>query len=151
MVQLDGRQNVVFFLLQSRFLTLCSGIGPSYSTKAARSGIRIHDIFDKKSFDDKVNFLYNGYKKRFGDLLKYDVQEELARFDKYRDELAPYVIDQVPFMADAQETGKKILIEGANGTYCPCSLCAFHDTDLNSSHARRRLGNIPICHQLQHM
>ena len=109
----DGRQRVFTFCISvsdSR-----SGIGPSYSTKAARSGIRIHDIFDKKSFDDKVNFLYNGYKKRFGDLLKYDVEEELARFDRYRDELAPYVIDQVPFMADAQETGKKILIEGANG------------------------------------
>jgi adenylosuccinate synthase len=53
------------------------GIGPSYSTKAARSGIRISDIFDEELFERKLRQLASGYRKRFGDLLVYDVEEEV--------------------------------------------------------------------------
>ncbi len=59
--------------------------------------------------------LADGYKKRFGDLLEYDVEEELSRFREYRQQLGPYVVDAVQFMASAQQAGKKILVEGANG------------------------------------
>ncbi|KAI0024580.1 Adenylosuccinate synthetase [Xylariomycetidae sp. FL0641] len=90
------------------------GIGPSYSTKAARSGVRVHEIFDEATFERKLRQMANGYKKRFGDLLKYDVEEELSRFRKYRQELAPYVVDALQFMSSAQQANKKILIEGAN-------------------------------------
>lgn len=58
------------------------GIGPTYSTKAARSGIRIVDIFTKELFDRKVRELARGYKLRFGKLLdNYDVETEIAKFD----------------------------------------------------------------------
>ncbi|RDW75649.1 hypothetical protein BP5796_06470 [Coleophoma crateriformis] len=90
------------------------GIGPTYSTKASRSGIRICDIFNKKLFDHKIRVIANGYKKRFGDLLQYDVEKEIAQFDKWRQELGPFVTDQVPLMAKAQQDNLPILIEGAN-------------------------------------
>ncbi|KAK3934999.1 adenylosuccinate synthetase [Diplogelasinospora grovesii] len=90
------------------------GIGPSYSTKAARSGIRIHEIFDEAAFERKLRQLAAGYKKRFGDLLQYDVEEEIARFKEYRPKLASYVVDAVQYMRDAQQRNYKILIEGAN-------------------------------------
>ncbi|KFH46085.1 Adenylosuccinate synthetase-like protein [Hapsidospora chrysogenum ATCC 11550] len=88
------------------------GIGPAYSTKAARSGVRIHEIFDEETFERKLRLLASGYKKRFGDLLKYDVEEEIERFKQYRVELAPYVVDAVAFMKQAQEQDRSILIEG---------------------------------------
>ncbi|PBP15445.1 Adenylosuccinate synthetase [Diplocarpon rosae] len=94
--------------------TTRKGIGPSYSTKAARSGIRISEIFNKELFDKRLRELARGYKKRYGDLLIYDIEEEISRYDGYREQLAPYVIDQVPFMDSAQKSGQPILIEGAN-------------------------------------
>lgn len=61
--------------------------------------------------------LANGFRKRYGDLLKYDVEEELARFKEYRQKLGEYVVDAVQFMSSAQKSNKKILIEGANGEH----------------------------------
>ncbi|KAK0710158.1 Adenylosuccinate synthetase [Lasiosphaeria miniovina] len=90
------------------------GIGPSYSTKAARSGVRVHEIFDEEVFERKLRQLESGYKKRFGDLLKYDVEEEIARFKEYRPKLAAYCTDAVQYMKQAQDRNYKILIEGAN-------------------------------------
>lgn len=56
------------------------GIGPSYATKAARSGVRLAEAFDEELFERKLRRLADGYKKRYGDLLKYDVEEEIARW-----------------------------------------------------------------------
>lgn len=66
--------------------TTRKGIGPTYSTKATRSGIRITDLFDKdQNFDlanleEKLGRLAHGFKRRFGDLLKYDIEQELSKF-----------------------------------------------------------------------
>ena len=81
--------------------------------KAARNGLRIHDIFNVPYFERKLRTLADGYKKRFGDLLKYDVEEEIARFKDYRERLGPYIIDAVQFTAAAQERNEKMLIEGS--------------------------------------
>ena len=51
-------------------------------------------------------------KKRFGDLLQYDVEEEIQRFKGYRAELAPLVVDQLPLLVSAQAAKLPILIEG---------------------------------------
>ncbi|PHH67223.1 hypothetical protein CDD81_2992 [Ophiocordyceps australis] len=90
------------------------GIGPSYATKAARNGIRVHEIFDQDRFEDKLRKLAVGYRKRFGDLLEYDVEEEIVRFREYRRTLAPFCVDAVQLIKQAQDRGTKILVEGAN-------------------------------------
>ncbi|KAM0083148.1 Adenylosuccinate synthase [Fusarium odoratissimum] len=90
------------------------GIGPSYSCKAARSGIRLADVFNPKLFEQKLRRLADGYRKRYGDLFKYDVEEELAQFKEYRDKLRKYSVDGVSFMKSAQKSNTPILIEGAN-------------------------------------
>ncbi|PQE04928.1 adenylosuccinate synthetase protein [Rutstroemia sp. NJR-2017a BBW] len=94
--------------------TTGKGIGPCYSTKMARSGVRIADIFREDFFEEKVRAMASGAKKRFGDLLQYDVEEELVRFKKYRAELASLVVDQLPLLVDAQKADAPMLIEGAN-------------------------------------
>jgi adenylosuccinate synthase len=107
------------------------GIGPCYATKAARSGIRISDVFSKELFDRKIRELARGYKLRFGASLDdYDVESEISKFNVsaatepllhvlmacqgYRTELAQYVIDAVPFMASAQKQDVEMVLEGAN-------------------------------------
>jgi adenylosuccinate synthase len=64
--------------------TTRKGIGPAYSTKAARSGIRMSEVFNKELFDHKLRALASGYKKRYGDLLDYDVEAEIKNFDVSR-------------------------------------------------------------------
>jgi adenylosuccinate synthase len=89
------------------------GIGPCYTTKAARSGIRLAEMFNGGLFERKLRQLAAGYKKRYGDLLQYDVEEEITRFKQYRLALADYVVDAVEFMKDAQERQANILVEGS--------------------------------------
>ncbi|UPX19580.1 Adenylosuccinate synthase [Ascochyta rabiei] len=94
--------------------TTRKGIGPAYSSKMTRSGLRMCDLFDEKVFEQKLRRVAAGYQKRFGDLLKYDVEEEIARYKDLREKVAPYVVDQVPLLASAKEKNAKILVEGAN-------------------------------------
>lgn len=101
--------------LQGKSLgTTRKGIGPTYQSKAARSGIRITDVFNKELFDSKLRILAAGLKKRFGDLLVYDPEEEIARYDGYRAQLGEFVADVVPLISDAQSKNVSWLIEGAN-------------------------------------
>ena len=93
--------------------TTGKGIGPTYSTKATRSGIHMAEIFNKEIFDTKLRHLAQGFKKRYGDLLQYDPEEEIARFDKYREELKPFVVDQVPLIESAVKGNVRILVEGS--------------------------------------
>ena len=94
--------------------TTKKGIGPGYSTKAARSGVRIAEIFNKDTMDRKLRAMARGFQKRYGELLRYDVEEEVARFDDYREKLRPFVVDAVPLMDSAQKSRTNILVEGAN-------------------------------------
>jgi adenylosuccinate synthase len=71
-------------------------------------------VFNEELFEEKVRSLAAGFKKRYGDLLQYDPEEEIARFKTYRGELAPLVIDQLPLLISAQKANTPILIEGAN-------------------------------------
>lgn len=90
------------------------GIGPSYAAKAARSGIRLAEVFNPELFESKLRRLAHGYRERYGDLFEYDVEEELARFNEYRPKLAKYAVDGVAFIRSAQESNKNIVVEGAN-------------------------------------
>jgi adenylosuccinate synthase len=89
------------------------GIGPTYSTMAARTGITISEMFDEAVFERKLRNLAGDYRKLFGDLLQYDVEEELERFRKYREEMRTFVVDAVDFVSRAERSGMKILVEGA--------------------------------------
>ncbi|KPM38454.1 Adenylosuccinate synthetase [Neonectria ditissima] len=90
------------------------GIGPSYSTKAARTGIKLAEIYDAELFERKLRQLAAGYSKRYGDLLKYDVEDELERFKEYRTQLPKYTVDAISLIKQAQDSDTPILIEGAN-------------------------------------
>ena len=94
--------------------TTRKGIGPCYSTKSARSGVRVSDIFDKETLDRKLRTLAASFKKRYGDLLEYNVDEEIAQFDIYRETLPEFVVDAVPLINSAQSSKRNLLVEGAN-------------------------------------
>ncbi|KAJ3113097.1 hypothetical protein HK098_007830 [Nowakowskiella sp. JEL0407] len=95
--------------------TTRKGIGPTYSSKAARSGIRVHHLMndDDTTFANRVRDCLEGEKKRYGGF-DYDLDKELERYKEFRERLRPYVVDSVLYVNRALAEGKKVLVEGAN-------------------------------------
>lgn len=98
--------------------TTGKGIGPTYSTKASRSGIRVHHLVNDQpgawdEFVTRYKRLYNSRVARYGEF-DYDMEEELARYKQYKEVMKPFVIDSVYFINNAIKENKKILVEGAN-------------------------------------
>ncbi|KAL9104299.1 MAG: hypothetical protein Q9163_000740 [Psora crenata] len=96
----------------SQIGTTRRGIGPAYSTKAARNGLRIIDIYHE-SFEPKLRLLADGYRKRYGNLLKYSVEEELEKYRGYKEQLRPYIVDAVEYMKAVQENKRSVLVESS--------------------------------------
>lgn len=46
--------------------TTKKGIGPAYSSKSSRSGLRVHHLFDEEAFAAKFRKLVEGRIKRYG-------------------------------------------------------------------------------------
>lgn len=98
--------------------TTGKGIGPAYSSKATRSGLRVHHLVSQEpgawdQFVESYNRLLESEQKRFGGF-EYDSEKELSEFKEYAEKLRPMVVDSVPFINDAITSKKKVLIEGAN-------------------------------------
>jgi adenylosuccinate synthase len=94
------------------------GIGPAYTDKYARTGIRIRDLFDDKSLKEKLN--ENMEEKNFL-LQKFYGQaavrpdEVISEIKKYRELIKPFVADTVTVINNALSKKKKVLFEGAQG------------------------------------
>ncbi|CAG9765981.1 unnamed protein product [Ceutorhynchus assimilis] len=94
--------------------TTKKGIGPTYSSKATRNGIRVGDLLgDFGKFTEKFKALVAMHQRMFPSL-KVDIDEELARYEKYAGKIKPLVYDTVSFLDKAIREGKKVLVEGAN-------------------------------------
>ncbi|KAI9884807.1 MAG: hypothetical protein M1823_003395 [Watsoniomyces obsoletus] len=86
------------------------GIGPAYGAKATRDGLRVIDLYDE-SFEQKLRSLAQGYRRRYGELLGYSVEEELERYRAHKEQLRPYIVDAVEYMTAARENRRSVLVE----------------------------------------
>ncbi|PAF52700.1 adenylosuccinate synthase [Helicobacter sp. 13S00477-4] len=98
--------------------TTCKGIGPSYVDKVARSGIRIGELKDMKALKQKIQ-LHLGQIAYLQDL--YEIQlpnhkECMWYLEEYAPKILPFVIDTTQMLWRANDEGKKILLEGAQGS-----------------------------------
>lgn len=59
--------------------TTRKGIGPAYASKASRSGVRVHHLFEWEEFQSRFNSLVATCQRRFGEF-EYDADTELARY-----------------------------------------------------------------------
>uniref|UniRef100_H3BDJ1 Adenylosuccinate synthetase n=1 Tax=Latimeria chalumnae TaxID=7897 RepID=H3BDJ1_LATCH len=97
--------------------TTKKGIGPVYSSKASRTGLRICDLLaDFDEFSKKFKVLAEQYKSMYS-ALHIDAERELERLKGYAERIRPLVKDGVYFMNKAL-TGppQNILVEGANAS-----------------------------------
>ncbi|KAJ2775073.1 Adenylosuccinate synthase [Coemansia nantahalensis] len=93
--------------------TTKKGIGPAYSSKASRSGIRVHHLYHPAEFERRLRTIVAARYRRYGEF-DYDVERELARYQELAARLRPYVIDSVEYLHRALREGKRVLVEGAN-------------------------------------
>jgi adenylosuccinate synthase len=98
--------------------TTRKGIGPAYSDKVARNGIRAGDLLDKEALLDRLTMIVN-FKNRiitrvFGrePLLVEDIYREYCG---YADRLAPMICDTTELLGAALERNEPVLLEGAQG------------------------------------
>lgn len=99
--------------------TTLKGIGPAYADKARRTGIRVGACLDPEAFADQVRRIgiteSEALVSAGGAAL--DVEAIVGRYVDYAQRLAPYVIDTVGLLHDAVESGRRVLLEGAQATF----------------------------------
>ena len=114
---LDGAEEK--YLGEKKIGTTKKGIGPCYSDKIARKGIRAIDLTDKKSLDHKLDNILPVKKRIFK---AYDINERLDKDEilktylDYGKQLKNYISTTHIKLNNAIKSGKNILFEGAQGT-----------------------------------
>ncbi|XP_040830922.1 adenylosuccinate synthetase isozyme 1 isoform X1 [Ochotona curzoniae] len=112
----DGLQEVQRQAQEGKNIgTTKKGIGPTYSSKAARTGLRICDLLaDFEEFSSRFKNLAAQHQSMFP-TLEIDVEGQLRRLKGLAERVRPMVRDGVYFMYEALHgPPKKILVEGAN-------------------------------------
>jgi len=90
------------------------GIGPAYSDKAARLGIRVQDILDPKILRQKFETALAEKNLLLDEPLE---PGDLAdRMETFAARLRPYVADTSLLVDQALREGRRVLLEGAQGT-----------------------------------
>lgn len=107
--------------------TTKKGIGPAYSDKYARTGLRMGDLLDPEYFEERLRAaldVKNMELEMLG-LPKYEFEEVYNRYMELAKQLAPMITDTSALINKAlREPDKKILFEGAQGMM----LCCDHGT-----------------------
>ncbi len=107
------------FLGKAKIGTTGRGIGPAYSDKISRIGIRVQDLFDQSilqkklegALKDKNQVLTKVFNRK-----DMQVSEILDEYLGYAEILRPYIADTALLLNKALENGKTVLLEGSQGT-----------------------------------
>jgi len=96
------------------------GIGPTYTDKAARTGITVGDLVRGRPFVEKLmrnfeekNFLLQNYYHQ----RSISYSQILETYKKFIPKLRPLVCDGAAWLNRMMEQGRRVLFEGAQGTF----------------------------------
>lgn len=99
--------------------TTKKGIGPTYTDKMARIGLKVQDLYDEETLSEKLDIilpLKNKTLEKVYGLKTYTKDEMLALCKKYAEIFRPFVcFDWQKVLEDAKREHKTILFEGAQG------------------------------------
>lgn len=102
----------------SKIGTTKRGIGPAYTDKYARSGLRIADLFHWDAFCAKVQANVeekNRYLASYG-RDGVDAGQIIAQFALHKERIQKYVADTAVMANEAIDAKRRVLFEGAQGT-----------------------------------
>jgi len=95
------------------------GIGPTYSDKASRQGIRMQDLLDPQGFRERVRAARLAHSAVMAKTYGQDVstlEAECERYIEAAESLRPYVEDTFRYLQQALAARRAVLFEGAQGT-----------------------------------
>ena len=95
------------------------GIGPTYSDKAARWGLRIFDLINPEVLKPKLEKLFKIKKELiniYDPSWNVNLEAIYEEYKSYGEQLKPYVIDTAYYLNKAVDSGKKVLFEAAQGS-----------------------------------
>jgi adenylosuccinate synthase len=95
------------------------GIGPCYTDKISRQGIRAKDLFNEKYFLEKLewNLKIKGFLLQRLPESEYNLLvQSCKQILKYKERIAPYLSNISMYLNDAIKAGQNILFEGNQGT-----------------------------------
>ncbi len=109
------------WLGKAKIGTTKRGIGPAYADKAWRVGLRVQDLLDPGIFRQKLESALrekNAVLAKVYNQLPLDVDAICAEYlDVCGPRLAPLIGDSVGLVHDALESGRNVLLEGAQATF----------------------------------
>lgn len=103
---------------KDRIGTTSRGIGPCYTDKVSRIGIRMGELVDPRLFEERLRALLE-VKNRLMEMFqheKLDYDALLEEYLGYGERLRPFVCDTESLASEALLNGDRILFEGAQGT-----------------------------------
>ena len=95
------------------------GVGPCYSDKVSRIGLRMQDMLDEKIFREKLETALaekNPILEKIYGLPGYTVDQICETYLPYAERLRPYIIESSRYLNEAITEGKNILFEGSQAT-----------------------------------
>jgi adenylosuccinate synthase len=116
-IALDGAQETLRG--EGELGTTKRGIGPAYTDKAARRGLRAGSMRDPAAFAKQVQRLVeraNQSLERLYAAPLVDAERVGGEFEQLAARLRPYISEVGGLIADFLESGKTVLAEGAQGT-----------------------------------
>ncbi|MCF0237549.1 MAG: adenylosuccinate synthase [Sphaerochaetaceae bacterium] len=93
------------------------GIGPCYSDKAARNGIRAVELLNMDALRTHVETILprkNRELEYFG-LKTFTVEEIMVKCQEWREKYALHIQDTLPIVREAVQSGRKVVLEGQLG------------------------------------
>jgi adenylosuccinate synthase len=107
------------YLGKHKLGTTKRGIGPAYADKAMRLGLRVQDLTDPKIFREKLEVVLkekNLVLSKVYNRLPLDGDSMAEDYLGYGERLAPHIADTAALLYQALRAGKRVLLEGAQGT-----------------------------------
>jgi len=98
--------------------TTRKGIGPAFTDKAARLGIRAGDLLDKEAFLERLGSILdhkNTILTKIYGANPLSLDEVYAQYCQYGERLAPYIRETTMMLEEALNRDELVLLEGAQG------------------------------------
>lgn len=99
--------------------TTLRGIGPAYTSKVSRQGVRLFDMLDREQFKYALEKHFSEINELLTKLYQadpLDIKVAIDKLCKSADQIFPYISDVSALLASALKQGKRVLAEGAQGT-----------------------------------
>ncbi len=99
--------------------TTLKGVGPAFTDKTARLGIRVGDLLDREALLNRLRLILdhkNAILTKVYGAEPLSVDEVYNQYCQYGERLAPHIRETTAMVDEAWHEGKLVLLEGAQGT-----------------------------------